>query len=261
MAGQVTFNFAMDVFFDFGGTPSYSSTQLISGFIMRSYGDVVVDVTTSGGERMLMNSSAVGNNTNPTSIVRGVGGTLDPAYQNKVSFNGAGVLPLGVWVSADSFNTDGSRKMRSDYNPTTATTNTVWDVTIVPEGTAGAVWHSNAFAGFAFILRADAERTLDYVNPKGHSDYVCPCWTDTELARITSGNGGALCSSTATTAAIRDNSPIQYAITDTNASLPNCRFVDTTTAPVTSRRISGISPAAAQVCYAKIRQACTSLGL
>ena len=263
MAGQVTFNFAMDVFFDFGSVPTYSSTQLISGFIMRSYGDVVVDVSTSGGDRMLMNASAVGNNTNPTSIVRGVGGTLDPAYQNKVSFHGAGVLPAGVWVSADSFVPVGSstKKMRTDYNPTTGTTGSVWDVTIVPEGTAGAVWHANAFAGYAFILRADAARILDYVNPKGHSDYVCPCWTETELARITSGNGGALCSSTATTATIRDNSPIQYATVDSNASLPNCRFVDTTTAPATSRRISGISPVAAQVCYTEIRQACTSLGL
>lgn len=171
MAGQVTFNFAMDVYFDFGSA-SYSSTQLITGFVMRSYGDYTVDVTTNGGDRMLFNGSAVGNNTNPTSIVPGAGGTLDPAYQNQVSFLGAGVVPAGAWVSADSFNADGSKKMRADYNPTTGTTNMVWDVTIVPEGTPSAVWHSNSFGGFAFMLRADGTRTLDYINPTGHSDYV-----------------------------------------------------------------------------------------
>lgn len=174
MAGQVTFDFAMDVYFDFGGPSpgSYSSTQLIPGFVMRSYGDYVVDVTTAGGERMYYTGSAVGNNTNPTSVVPGVGGTLDSDYNNLVSFLGAGVLPAGVWVSADSFNADGSRKMRTDHNPTTGESRQVWDVTLVTAGTAGAVWHANSFAGYAFILRADGMRILDYVGPTGHSDYV-----------------------------------------------------------------------------------------
>jgi hypothetical protein len=172
MAGQVTFDFAMDVYFDFGGTPNYSSTQLVSGFVMRSYGDYTVDVTTSGGDQQFFQSSAVGNNTNPESVVPGVGGTLDPAFQNLVSFHGTGVLPEGVWVSADSFNPDGSRKMRTDFNPTTGESTQVWDVTIVDAGTAGAVWHSNAYAGFAYVLGADGMRILDYVNPEGHSDYV-----------------------------------------------------------------------------------------
>lgn len=174
MAGQVTFDFAMDVYFDFGGPSpgAFSSTQLIPGFVMRSYGDYVVDVATSGGDIQHFTASAVGNNTNPTTVVPGEGGTLDPAYNNLVSFHGAGVVPAGAWVSADSFNPDGSKKMRADYNPTTGVTNMVWDVTIVPAGTAGAVWHSNAYGGFAFILRADGMRILDYVNPTGHSDYV-----------------------------------------------------------------------------------------
>lgn len=174
MAGQVTFDFAMDVYFDFGG-PSpgiYSSTQLIPNFVMRSYGDVTVDVTTAAGDRMRFYSSAVGNNTNPDSIVPGVGGTLDPAYNNLVSFGGAGVVPSGAWVSADSYNPDGSKKMRTDYNPTTGESRLVWDVTIVAAGTPGAVWNANAYAGYAFILRADGIRILDYVNPTGHSAYV-----------------------------------------------------------------------------------------
>lgn len=172
MAGQVTFDFAMDVYFDLGGTPTYSSTQLVPGFVMRSYGDYSVNVTTAGGDVQSFVGHAVGNNTNPTSVVPGVGGTLDPAFHNDVSFLGAGVLPAGVWVSADSFNADGSKKMRTDHNATTGETTQVWDVTIVDAGTPGAVWHSNAFAGFAYILRADGMRILDYVNPTGHSDYV-----------------------------------------------------------------------------------------
>lgn len=179
MAGQVTFDFAMDVFFDnavITGNPVlpdlYSSTQLISGFVMRSYGDITVDVTTAAGDRMQFFSSAVGNNTNPTTVVPGVGGVLDPAYNNIVSFGGGGVIPNGAWVSADSFNPDGSKKMRNDCNPTTGQCRQVWDVTIVEAGTAGATWNPNAYAGYAFILRADGIRILDYVNPAGHSDYV-----------------------------------------------------------------------------------------
>lgn len=171
MAGQVTFDFAIDVYFDFG-SETFSSTELVPGFVMRSYGDYELSVTTSGGGLQHYYGSAVGNNTNPESIVQGVGGTLDPAYQNLVSFLGAGVLPTGAWVSADSFNADGSKKMRTDFNPTTGESRQVWDVTIVAEGTEGAVWHQNAYGGFAYMLRADGMRILDYVNPEGHSLYV-----------------------------------------------------------------------------------------
>lgn len=174
MAGQVTFDFAIDVYYDTSRGESFSSTQLAPDFVMRSYGDYVVNVTTDGGtgDQQLFYGSAVGNNTNPGSVVQGVGGELDPDYLNRVSFLGAGVLPKGVWVSADSFNPDGSRKKRTDYNPTTGESTQVWDVTIVEEGTAGAVWHSNVFGGYAYLLRADGMRILDYVNPTGHSDYV-----------------------------------------------------------------------------------------
>jgi hypothetical protein len=177
MAGQVTFDFAMDVYFDTKNSGEvFSSTQLAPVFVMRSYGDYEINVTTGdgltpGGDQQLFYGSAVGNNTNPESIVAGVGGTLDPAYHNRVSFLGAGVLPNGVWVSADSFNADGSRKMRTDHNPTTGEDTQVWDVTIVDAGTAGAVWHANAFAGFAYVLRADGMRILDSFDPNDFSDY------------------------------------------------------------------------------------------
>ncbi len=172
MAGQVTFDFAMDVYFDYGTNPgSYSSTQLMPGFVMRSYGDYYFDLKTATGTAMKYEGHAVGNNMNPTSVVAGVGGTLDAAYQNQVSFLGGSVIPNGVWTSADSYNPDNSRKMRVVHNQTTGVDTTVWDVTIVPAGTAGAVWHSNSFAGYAYLLRADGTRTLDLIAPS-HSIYV-----------------------------------------------------------------------------------------
>lgn len=178
MAGQVTFDFAMDVYYDYGTNPgTFSSTQLIPGFVMRSYGSYTVNTTTVEGVPMNFSGSAVMNNNNPTinplnASGEVTGAALDPNYQNQVSFLGAGVVPAGVWVSADSFNPDGSRKMRTDYNATTGASGLRWDVTMVPEGTPGAVWHSNAFGGYAFMLRADGSRTLDFISPTGHSDYV-----------------------------------------------------------------------------------------
>jgi hypothetical protein len=145
MAGQVKFDFAFDVYFDFvpGGTPSFSSTQLVPDFVMRSYGSYEVNVTTNGGVAQVYSGSAVENNTNP------VTGELDPAWQNQVSFLGAGVIPNGVWVL-------------NDGTP---------DVQIVDAGTPGATWHTNSFAGYSFLLRADGTRVLTYVNPEGFSDY------------------------------------------------------------------------------------------
>lgn len=182
MAGQVTFDFAFDAYFENPSTPSapgtFSSTQLVPGFVMRSYGDYSVNVTTVEGDAQVYEGHAVGNNTNPESVVPGVGGTLDPAYQNQVSFLGAGVVPNGVWTSADSYNADGSRKMRTSCNQTTGECTQVWDVTIVATGTPGAIWHSNSFAGYAYLLRADGTRTLDYIAPS-HSEYV-----PTELSAV-----------------------------------------------------------------------------
>lgn len=158
MAGQVTFDFAFDVFTNNTGIPGQingegATTQVIPGFVMRSYGSYEVDVTTGDpsapGDRMHYTGSAVINNTNPDSTSP-LAGQLDPAYQGKVSFLGAGVIPLAVWV----------------LNEGTA------DVQIVAEGTPGATLHVNTFGGFAFMLRADGIRILDYVPTTGHSDYV-----------------------------------------------------------------------------------------
>ena len=175
MAGQVTFDFAFDAYFEDFSNPTtpgnFSSTQLVPGFVMRSYGDYSFDLQTQGGTPMKYEGHAVGNNTDPTSVVAGSGGTLDAAFQNQVSFLGGGVIPNGVWTSADSYNGDGSRKTRVAHNQTTGVDSAVWDVTIVPEGTVGAVWHSNSFRGYAYLLRADGTRTLDFIAPS-HSIYV-----------------------------------------------------------------------------------------
>lgn len=165
MAGQVTFDFAFDAYLANQKTPGIgnpgATTQIVPGFVMRSYGDYQVSINI-GGFTQSYTGSAVGNNTDPNSIVPGVGGTLDSASQNKVSFLGGGVVPKGVWV----------------FNNNTADVTVAGDQAV--QGTSdgqirladGAVWHINSFAGYAFLLRADAERTLTFLALDGHSDYV-----------------------------------------------------------------------------------------
>lgn len=165
MAGQVTFDFAFDAYFG-DSTPSTATpaTQIVPGFVMRSYGDYNVNVTNvATGYNMNFEGHAVGNNTNPTTVVAGVGGSLDAAYQNKVSFLGAGIVPKGVWV----------------FNDNTANITVADDQTFVAGTQAGDVrisdgasWHYNDFGGFAFLLRADAGRVVTFISPTGFSDYT-----------------------------------------------------------------------------------------
>ena len=68
MAGQISFDFAFDVYFQIApGLYSYSSTEIVRDFEMRSYGTITVDVTTSGGDVQSYSASAVVNNTDPAS--------------------------------------------------------------------------------------------------------------------------------------------------------------------------------------------------
>ena len=164
MAGQVTFDFAFDAYMsnqkDPGDVPD--NIQIVPGFIMRSYGDYTVNVT-KGTTVQSFEGHAVGNNMNPESIVAGVGGTLDPAYQNNVSFLGGGVVPKSVWV----FNETDRATLT-----VAADQSTVCTVQGAVRVSDGATCHINSFAGYAFLLRADAERTLTWISPTGHSDYV-----------------------------------------------------------------------------------------
>lgn len=167
MAGQVTFDFAFDAYLSSqhqGSAPGVtgnrdgSAIQIVPGFVMRSYGDYEV-IYNEDGYSTTYYGSAVVNNTNPLT------GEVDAAYQNKVSFLGAGVVPNGVWIVINEVRPDGT-----------------WDYSVAAtqgeDGTAdgeargdGAVWHFNAFGGYAFLMRADGMRILDYVNPAGFSDY------------------------------------------------------------------------------------------
>lgn len=144
MAGQVTFDFAFDVYLDDTGPGTgFPATQVVPGFVMRSYGDYVVNITTAGGTKQVFRGSAVENNTNP------VTGELDADWLNQVSFLGGGVIPRGAWVL-------------NDGTP---------DVQVVEAGTEGATWHANQYAGYAFLLRADGTRTL-ISSAEDWSDYT-----------------------------------------------------------------------------------------
>jgi len=169
MAGQVTFDFAFDAYLDNEPDPGMIgggiNIQIVPGFVMRSYGSYEVHWQ-DAADTLDYAGSAVMNNTNPLT------GLLDPAYQNEVSFLGAGVVPLGVWIrpdgSANGFSVD----------PVQGADGTVADEVRAD----GAVWHFNSFAGYAFLMRADGTRTLEWINPVGgHSDYV-----ETDAAAYTS---------------------------------------------------------------------------
>lgn len=181
MAGQVTFDFAFDAYMLNGAqSTSGGSTQIVPSFVMRSYGDYIVESSVFGDPDLvaanIFRGSAVGNNTNPESVVLGAGGTLDPAWQNKVSFLGAGVVPKGVWVTAGSYLSPGVKKLNPDGT---------WDVTLVDTTTqtcdpnapgatpeAGAVCWRNSFAGYPFLMRADGSRVVTYINPAGWTNYA-----------------------------------------------------------------------------------------
>lgn len=159
MAGQVTFDFAIDVYFDdsHDGTTypdRFSSTEIIPDFVMRSYGSYTINVTTATGVVQSYSGSAVENNTNPLT------GELDAAYQNQVSFLGGGVIPKGVWVFDDG-----------TANVTVADVQGVAGTTDGQVREDGATWHRNAYAGYAFLLRADGTRTLTFA-AADWSDYA-----------------------------------------------------------------------------------------
>ncbi|MDH5767326.1 MAG: VPLPA-CTERM sorting domain-containing protein, partial [Gammaproteobacteria bacterium] len=166
MAGQVQFDFAFDVYFQFvlpdgSVSYSYSSTEIVPDFQMRSYGDITVDVTTDGGDSQQFSARAVVNNTDPAAGNTQVGpdAPVDADYHNKVSFMGAGVLPntpeCGLLTAewASGARGPGVKKFAGIIDG-------VADATAC--AAAGGSWQTHAFSGYAFILRADADRYVDY---------------------------------------------------------------------------------------------------
>lgn len=169
MAGQVSFDFAFDVYFQLApGVYSYMSTEIVHDFEMRSYGDVTVDIT-QGSDRQQMSARAVVNNTDPTvdnATVEGAPVGDPETWHNRVSFMGADVLTTG---SADSGYTGDCGILTSEYaagqrGPGVKKFDSLIDgVTGVDQCSAlGGTWQGHAFTGYAFILRADAERHIDY---------------------------------------------------------------------------------------------------
>lgn len=150
-SGQLVFDMAFDVYPGDGsdGSP-VKSTQVVPGFVMRSYGSYAVDVTNRFGQRQQFVANTSGINRNPLT------GALDESFYQKVSPVGAGVIPDGAWVLHD-----GDRER----------------MVVVPEGTPGATYHRNEFAGFAYVLRGDVLRQVtdlpgaDYETRSTWSDY------------------------------------------------------------------------------------------
>lgn len=193
MAGQVMFDFAFDAYMN-NGHPTEGvggGTQIVPGFVMRSYGDYKVVVQGANADETAQTTytgNAVINNTNPNNtdpLAGPLAGEVDPAYQSKVSFLGGGVVPLGVWVTADSYNADGTRKLNAD---------STWQVTVAHDASGsatctafsavradGAHCYQNSFGGYGFLMRADGSRMLYKIGETGHSDYM-----DTDIAAYAS---------------------------------------------------------------------------
>lgn len=149
-SGQLVFDMAFSVYVK-DGQPSDGTTpaiQVVPGFVMRSYGSYQVDVMSPLNKLQSFRGSTAGINFNPKT------GKLDPRFYGRVSPLGAGVVPKGAWVLNDNLPT-----MR-----------------IVAKGTPGAVYHQNSFAGFAFLLRGDAKRTV--VDVKGIDYRKRASWTN-----------------------------------------------------------------------------------
>lgn len=164
MAGQVKFDVAFDVYFkNADGTYTYWSTEITPNFEMRSFGDIYLDLSTTTGGSQVMHARAVVNNTDPTVPNQSVGPNTpvgDVSWHNKVSFMGADVIPnkglCGV-LSTDWINgLRGPGVKKFDRLVSAYTTKADC------EAVTGQVWQTPAFAGYAYILRADGERHIDY---------------------------------------------------------------------------------------------------
>ncbi len=168
MAGQVTFDVAFDVYFkNDDGSLTYWSTEITKGFQMRSFGDITINLTSSAdGSKQEMSARAIVNNTDPNFSNQSVGPATpvgDPAvWHNKVSFMGADVIPgiagegdCGIqtteWMAGQRG--PGIKKFESLIPGVANSTECA---------AAGGSWQTAAFAGYAYILRADASRIIDY---------------------------------------------------------------------------------------------------
>ena len=163
MAGQVSFDIIMDVYnIAADGSMVFFSSELTTDFEMRSFGDIVVDFPSNG---QYMTARAVVNNTDASVDNQSVGpGTPvgDMSWHNRVSFMGANVLPSGNWCGIESAQwKTGARGIGvKRYKAVRKDITTKETCEALTDG----VWDANAFSGFAYILRADGGRFIDYVD-------------------------------------------------------------------------------------------------
>jgi hypothetical protein len=190
MAGQVQFDFAFDVYLrnSVTGTYSYMNTEIVNNFKMRSYGNITVDITTDGGagDQQLQYASAVVNNTDPTVAINAVNSSTPvggPEWHNRVSFMGADVLTKGSDASGNTGDCGILNPDWQQFGPNNGPgfnkyTGLIKGIANAADcTTAGGTWQAHAFATFAFILRADAERHIDYFDPSYGPD---PMLADTD---------------------------------------------------------------------------------
>lgn len=87
----------------------------------------------------------------------------------------------------------------------------------------------------------------------------CPCWTDAELASISSDGSAAACLKTTTSVQLIDNAPkTHFALADTSRS--RCAYVDLNPVPP-KVNFQTITPEEAQACFSAVSAACSNLGL
>lgn len=169
MAGQVMFDMAIDVYRrDADGTLQYFSTEVTSDFEMRSFGDIVINLSQPGGDTQSMSARAVVNNTSPDDPMYydpvntptiDANMSVDLAYHNKVSFMGANILLQTEWCGIES-----AQWLAGDRGPGVKRLSALRkDLTSQAAcETEGGTWSYNAFSGSSYILRADAGRFIDY---------------------------------------------------------------------------------------------------
>ena len=173
IAGQLTFDFAFDVYFQSSpGVFQYSSTEIVKDFEMRSFGTLSINVTNPNGSgAQVMTANAVVNNTNPTiGNLQVDGAPVDPNFYNIVSFMGGGVLEQTVG-RCGILNPDfvGGAGL-TDIN----TPKYLGLIDGVPDEaactTAGGTWQTHAYGGYAYILRADGIRVIEAMDYAAYPD-------------------------------------------------------------------------------------------
>ena len=181
MAGQVKFGLIMDVYIRLDdGTLLFLSSEYTPGFEMRSFGDIEFHVEKGTVVPQHMAARAVVNNTDANVPNQSVGPDTpvgDLSWHNRVSFMGADILPDQWWCGIESAQWIAGERgigvkrfadVRSDLT------------TQIACEADGGKWQHNSFAGFGYILRADAGRFIDYFNEDIYGPDPMTLDTDTD---------------------------------------------------------------------------------